>query len=544
MSLGGVRIENQRTRGPLRATVIICLVCLAITALATWAAHSADESSEHRLLEGQTKQAGAVLSTAILLIQEPLDNALSGQKAAGAEPDPTAFRRLMTGSVAPGRLFVSASLWKRSGGALRQVAQIGAPGLDPQSARAKAYLSRAFTKKTFTVRSVTVGEQSRIGYALADPGTGYVVYAERAIPANRRAPVDSDSAFADLHYAIYLGTELTDANLSTTDVQPSRLPLTGSTAQVKVPFGDTVLVLVTKPRKHLGAPLTERLPLILLLSGLLLTVVAARTVQQLSRGRQAAEHDAATITELYERVEAMYGQQRELSVRLQRALLPQVNPDLPNLEIASEYVAGARGVDIGGDWYSIIGLGRDTFGFVVGDVSGNGVDAVAVMAHARFTLRTYLLDGHGPAAALEKSSRQFDIAVDGHMTTAIVGRGNWRTGEITLANAGHPAPLLLTTDDASFVATPIGPPLGVSTTPYEATTITLPPGSTLFCFTDGLVERRGEGIDVGMARLASTALEMADGTVDDLVAHALQRLRHDDDPDDVAILAMRWVPGS
>ena len=59
-------------------------------------------------------------------------------------------------------------------------------------------------------------------------------------------------------------------------------------------------------------------------------------------------------------------------------------------------MAGAQGVDIGGDWYSVIGVDDDRFAFVVGDVSGHGVDAVAVMAHARFTLRAYLVDGGSP----------------------------------------------------------------------------------------------------------------------------------------------------
>jgi serine phosphatase RsbU (regulator of sigma subunit) len=71
------------------------------------------------------------------------------------------------------------------------------------------------------------------------------------------------------------------------------------------------------------------------------------------------------------------------------------------MEVSSEYVAGAQGIDIGGDWYSAIPVGDETFAFVVGDVSGNGVDAVAEMARARFTLRAYLFDGNGPATALE-----------------------------------------------------------------------------------------------------------------------------------------------
>ena len=85
----------------------------------------------------------------------------------------------------------------------------------------------------------------------------------------------------------------------------------------------------------------------------------------------------------------------------------------------------------------------DHFAFVVGDVSGRGIDAVAVMASARFTLRAYLLRGDTAATALGMCSRQFDVTADGHIATAVVGIGNWRTGEVTVANAGHCLPLLL-----------------------------------------------------------------------------------------------------
>ncbi|MCW2784398.1 MAG: Serine phosphatase RsbU, regulator of sigma subunit [Marmoricola sp.] len=534
--------RTQQTRHPYRVAALISAVCLALTGLSTWAAARVDANAEQRLLEVQTKQAAAVLSTAILLIQAPLSTALSVQQVAGPT-DTAAFRQLMAPSVGQGKSFVSASLWQRHGTHLTRLANVGvAPALPSDGPALQSYLRRAFSKHTFTVESVHTPAPGRIAYAEADPRTGYVVYAERAIPADRRSPVDRDSAFADLHYAIYLGARPDLSTLSTTDVDPASLPLTGHTARATLPFGDTVLTLVSSPRRHLGASLSQRLPLMLLLGGLLLTLIAGRTGEQFARRRQSAEADATTVAELYDRVEILYGQQRDLSVRLQKALLPHVIPAVPQLEIAAEYVAGAQGVDIGGDWYSIIGLGEDHFAFVVGDVSGRGIDAVAVMAHARFTVRAYLLDGDSPAVALEKCSHQFDITVDGHITTAIVGVGNWRTGEITLACAGHPAPLLLTGDGARYVEVAPGPPLGTGPTAYPSTSFTMTPGSTLFCFTDGLIERRNEDIDTGMERLATTLAGRPTTPVVELVAHALGSLRSDDAPDDIAILALRWEP--
>jgi serine phosphatase RsbU (regulator of sigma subunit) len=527
---------------PTRLAAGICLLGLILTGLATWAVARADTNTEQRLLQTQTRQAAAVLSTAILTIQQPMSAALKAESVVPRADDARAFSAVFAGDVGPQSPFVSASLWHRESGGFHRLARLGAtPGLDPHGAEIQGYLEQAMASSTSVVRRVTVGEQSRIGYALADPHTGYVVYAERTIPADRRSPVDRSSAFADLHYAIYLGPRTGGADMTTTDVDPSSLPLKGHTARAVVPFGDTVLTLVAAPRDHLGSDLSRRLPWIILLAGLLLTVAMALVARQLARSRQQAEGDRETITTLYQRVDALYGEQRALSVRLQQALLPQVNPGLPGIEISSQYVAGAQGVDIGGDWYSAIAVGDEAFAFVVGDVSGNGVDAVAEMARARFTLRAYLVDGDGPATALAKCSRQFDVTRDDHIITVLVGVGSWRTGEVTVANAGHPLPLLVTDGGSSFVEVPVGPPLGAGPSTYDSSTFTMPVGATLVAFTDGLVERRGEEIDVGMQRLAETVPPLVGPPLDTFVSDVLGAMRDDDTVDDIAVLALRRV---
>jgi serine phosphatase RsbU (regulator of sigma subunit) len=523
----------------------ICLLGLLLTALATWAVARADKNTEQRLLQTQTRQAAAVLSTAIITIQQPMAAALDVQRAVGPPRAAKAFTRVFSGSVGADRPFLSASLWHRDGDSFTRVASLGAASsLDPRGSHIQDFLDHASTSGTpFVVRQLTVGDQSRIAYAKSDSVTGFVVYAERAIPADRRAPVDRDSAYVDLDYAIYIGSAAgTDtADMTTTDVDPASLPLTGTTAQATVPFGDTVLTLATRPRTHLGSNLSQRLPWFLLLGGLLLTLALALVARQLTRSRQRAESDTETITTLYQRVDTLYGEQRALSVRLQRALLPQVNPGIPGMEVSSEYVAGAQGIDIGGDWYSAIAVGEETFAFVVGDVSGNGIDAVAEMARARFTLRAYLFDGDGPATALEKCSRQFDIATDGHIITALVGVGSWRTGEITVANAGHPLPLLVSGPETSFVPMPVGLPLGAGPTGYDSATFSMPLGATLIAYTDGLVERRAETIDTGMSRLLETVPCLAARPLDAFVGELLTSMRDESSTDDIAVLALRRV---
>ena len=536
------RLRRREPQHPTAVAVMIATVCLLLTGIATWAASEVDANTEHRLLVVQTRQAGAVLTSAIPAVQQPLENVLGVQKVAGRTGDPEAFRQLMSSYVGDRSVYSSASLWQRRGSTLTMIASVGPPSALPAtSPEAVRYVRRAFDSSAMTVRSLSADNRRWIGYARADPATGFAVYAERAIPADRRAPVDRDSAFAQLDYAIYLGPHATNSALSTTDVDPAKLPFRGNTSRISVPFGDTTLTLVTSPREHLGAALSQRLPLYLLLGGLVLTAGASAAGQQLAQERRTAEQNAATITDLYERVDAMYARQRDLSERLQLALLPQSNPTIPQLEVASQYVAGAQGVEIGGDWYSFVDLGEGRYGFVVGDVSGRGVDAVAVMARARFTIRAYLLDGHDPAATLEKCSRQFDIDEDDHLSTALVGVGDWRTGEVVVASAGHLSPLVLCGDRADFAETKPGWPLGTGPTTYESTTLTLSAGSTLFCFTDGLVERRDEDIDAGLERLAATAQGLHERGLADLVDTTVQRLHNPDAPDDVAVLAVRWL---
>jgi serine phosphatase RsbU (regulator of sigma subunit) len=525
---------------PARAVAITVVVGLLLTAVSAWAAHRADNATEERLLETQTMQAAAVLTTAIFVIQQPLTTALQVQATSGPDGDPTVFRRAFSANVGGGALFVSASLWHREGGKVTRLAAVGvAPGMDPRGKEARDFLDRALGSKTSVVEPVTVGKRTRIVYALADPGTGFIVQVERLVPADRRASVDNDSAFSNLDYAIYLGERTRLADLQTTNVDLADLPLDGFTDSTTVAFGDTVLTLVTRPNERLGSTLSQRLPIILLLGGLLLTLATALVARRLIGARIRVEADSATINALYQRNTVLYEDQRASFLRLQRALLPQVNPTIPQLEVASKYVAGADGIEIGGDWYSVIDIGGDHFGFVVGDVSGRGVDAVAEMARARFTLHAYLLDGNTPAEALEKSSAQFDVAVDDHIVTALVGLGTWRTGEVVVANAGHPLPLLVSSDRTEQVPMPVGPPLGIGASSYDSATFTMPPGSTLIAYTDGLVERRGEDIDIGLQRLADAADRFRDEPVSDLLTSVLATLRGSGGHDDIAMLALR-----
>ena len=132
-------------------------------------------------------------------------------------------------------------------------------------------------------------------YALADRSATRVVYAERAIPADGRSPSDSNDAFSDLRYAIYLGPRAVRHALTTTNVDADSLPFTGRTVTQSIPFGTSELTMVTSARGHLGAPLSHQLPLILAGVGLVLTLVAllGQSVSKLRKSCVPSSNSAA-----------------------------------------------------------------------------------------------------------------------------------------------------------------------------------------------------------------------------------------------------------
>jgi len=525
---------------PVRATSIVVLVGLLITLSVSWTASTLNRHNEHRLLEVQTRQAVAVLSATIQGLRDPLDTALQLENATGGSEQQ--FNRFASTSVGPGRLFVSAILWKSDGTTWQPVSIVGAkPLMAPPYQQALALVDKAVKSPTFVVAPVPAKRPRRIGYAIADPNhPTLALYTERAIPANREVPVESGSAFSDLNFATYLGPTTSMSALVTTDLPLKQLPISGETIRASIPFGDSIVTLVTAPRGPLGGTLGGALPWVFLVGGLLVTVGAAVVTDQLVRRRRNAEQDARTIAGLYRRLDGLFGEQRSIAETLQRALIPQRNPSIPNLEAASRYLAGADGLKIGGDWFSLIEIDDRHFGFVVGDISGRGVEAAAVMARLRFTIRAYLTEGHSPDVVLEMCARQLSVNRDGHLATVLIGVGDADSGALTLANAGHLNPLRVSGTTAEFVRTDVGLPLGVAPSRYRATTVQMPSGSTLVAFTDGLVERRGESIDIGLERLVRAATDPAP-TVDELLTRLTATLGPVGSDDDVAILAFRWT---
>ncbi|MEV5958520.1 SpoIIE family protein phosphatase [Streptomyces sp. NPDC051987] len=234
--------------------------------------------------------------------------------------------------------------------------------------------------------------------------------------------------------------------------------------------------------------------------------------------------------------------ERALAARLQHALLPLPSKPvlLRGLRVEVAYLPAQAGVHVGGDWFSAIELPDDAALFVVGDVAGHGVDAVATMAQLRFTAKGMVTTGSSLTGALARLNFLLLHSRDAQSTaTLILARYDPAERRLTWAQAGHPPPLLVRGGKAYRLDRPAGMLLGASVDPfYESAEFRLEPGDRLLLYTDGLVERPGEDIDAGLDRLAAAALAAGPASLDALLAAMLTGERRDD----VCVLDIRVPP--
>jgi serine phosphatase RsbU (regulator of sigma subunit) len=510
--------------------VVVLAVGLLITAVLALTARSVHSGNENRLLRQRVNEAAAVLAAAIPNTQTPLASASTLVEA--THGDRQTFRNFMA-QLAAGRPFVSASLWRT--GATDPTPLITVGNASELATRPPAeivsYLARTSSSKTVAVLDLLGAPQRRLGYGFSGgKGSDYVVYAEAALPANRRANVDTNSAFADLDYAIYLGARADPNQLLAASVADPAFR--GRNAADTVAFGDSQLHIVMTPRRELGGDLLARLPWLIGGIGIVLALAATFLTERLVRRRAYAEVLAQQNARLF-------SEQRSVAQTLQHALLPGTLPVFAGLDLAVRYVPGVDGVDIGGDWYDVIAVGDGKVMLIVGDVSGRGLRAATVMAALRYAIRAYAADGDSPETILRKLSKLIDVG-DGHFATVLCGVVDVPERRITLANAGHPSPLLITGSSAELVATKVGVPVGVEGEGYATVTVAIPPDAILMAYTDGLFERRGESPDVGLARLRDASIGYE--SLSDLLDGVLHTLTPDGGNDDTAILAVTWNP--
>ncbi|MFC8311857.1 SpoIIE family protein phosphatase [Streptomyces olivaceus] len=258
------------------------------------------------------------------------------------------------------------------------------------------------------------------------------------------------------------------------------------------------------------------------------------------RGVLVFATDVTDHAEAATRLRASERRQRETAVTLQRSLLPQELEEPDDLRVAATYHPGGTEAAVGGDWYDVITLGGGRTALVIGDVMGRGVRAAAVMGQLRTAVRAYArldLPPHEVLQLLDGLATEIDA---NQIATCVYAIHDPNEGRLVYASAGH-LPILVRDEQGAVQRAdePTGPPLGTGGWIHASDSIPLAPGSTAVLYTDGLVERRNEDLDEGIAAL-ERALSGATGSpqviCDRLVRSAGVTPDHDDD---VAVLVLQ-----
>jgi serine phosphatase RsbU (regulator of sigma subunit) len=230
---------------------------------------------------------------------------------------------------------------------------------------------------------------------------------------------------------------------------------------------------------------------------------------------------------------------------LQRSLLPTRLPTVAGVEVAGRSLPGELGQRVGGDWYDVIALPTGEVGLVVGDVVGHDLAAATAMGQLRTALRAYALDDPSPAGVLARVNRAADLLDVVELATCLYAILDPVRLTVRWSSAGHLAPLVSSPCGSTrLLAVEPGPPLGAVPAPeYADSQLQLRPGDALALYTDGLVERRGEPIDAGLAALTSVRVPhpSADAMCELLMSRLLGEAPN---ADDVTLLVAQTGTGT
>lgn len=234
------------------------------------------------------------------------------------------------------------------------------------------------------------------------------------------------------------------------------------------------------------------------------------------------------------RVTNEIGRYRQISDTLQKAMLEPAD-DVPT--VAARYVPASGHLSVGGDWYDVIELPENRRALVIGDCIGHGLDAAAAMAQLRSVARAGLLDGNDPAAVLESLDLFAERTENAANATAIVMIIDREDGEIIWSRAGHIPPLIVGPDRSTWLEEAGSIPLGTELDTERVNgTHTLHEGELLVLCSDGLVERRGEGLAAGFDRLEATVRSAGSTDPQTVADHLVAELIPQRPLDDVVLI--------
>jgi sigma-B regulation protein RsbU (phosphoserine phosphatase) len=231
---------------------------------------------------------------------------------------------------------------------------------------------------------------------------------------------------------------------------------------------------------------------------------------------------------------------RAAAAALQRSLLPSALPSVGGAELAARYIPGS-GV-VGGDWYDVFTLPSGEVGVAMGDVAGSGLPAAVIMGRMRSALRAYALETLDPAEVLDRLDRNMQHFEPDALATVAYAVIEPTLDRMQVGLAGHFPPLMAHPGrPAQQADIPPGAMIGLA--PGErrrASSVAIPPGTLLCFYTDGLIERRDEPLDDGLARLARAVTAQPPEEAIAAVMAAL--VGNEPARDDIALLMMRRQP--
>ncbi|MFJ8198234.1 SpoIIE family protein phosphatase [Streptomyces sp. NPDC096152] len=242
-----------------------------------------------------------------------------------------------------------------------------------------------------------------------------------------------------------------------------------------------------------------------------------------------------------------FTREHTMALAVQRSLLPQGMPVQDAVEVAHRYLPAQAGV--GGDWFDIIPLSGSRVALVVGDVVGHGVHAATTMGRLRTAVHNFsALDLPPEELLTHLDDLVARLDADGGGNDGIIGATclyavyDPVSRRCAFARAGHPPPALVLPDGTvDFVDVPTGPPLGLGGLPFEHCEIEVPEGSRIVLYTDGLIEQRGQDLDIGLSLLRRTlgATRPLADSPEETCRAVLDALLPDRPGDDIALLVAR-----
>jgi serine/threonine-protein kinase RsbW len=276
-------------------------------------------------------------------------------------------------------------------------------------------------------------------------------------------------------------------------------------------------------------------------------ILGSITLVSAGSGRRFSPDDVELAQEFAARVAQVvaqahrYDSARRSAHTLQASLLPDHVPDVEGIQIAVRYLPATIDSDVGGDFYDVFFGDHSQPIFAIGDVAGHDVTAAAIMGKLRSAVRVLAAQAPTPTAIIEMLYKGWDYLDADRIATLLIASCHTSTGEIEIASAGHPPPLLVSAGEVQLLDVRPSAPLGAPYGEVHRWRGDLPQNSALVLFTDGLIERSDRGFDEGMEKLLAVAGDVAEpkDLCDRIIeAFVLDEVRRDD----VAMMVIWRVP--